>query len=108
MLKPRAALSRIGQGESSTSRLSYRCPFRGVGGSRRAMSSPSTAAAELFQKSDEIVGHASIADTPRQAPTFLRRPAARNLAPLLTLCSHVHMCHMTTADRRRQAPFGSS
>jgi len=36
------------------------------------MSSRSTAAAELFQKSDEIVGHASIADTPRQAPTFLR------------------------------------
>jgi hypothetical protein len=36
------------------------------------MSSSSTATAELFQKSDEIVGHASIADTPRQAPTFLR------------------------------------
>src|SRR5207247_11283954 len=51
------ALSRIGPGESSASRPSYWCQFRVVGGSRRPMSSSSTAAAELFQKSDEIVGH---------------------------------------------------
>jgi hypothetical protein len=46
----------------------------------------STAAAEPFQKSDEIVGHASIVDKERQPPTFLHSRVPQKSAPPLTLC----------------------
>jgi hypothetical protein len=46
----------------------------------------SRAAAEVFQKSDEIVGHASIVDKERQPPTVLHSRVPQKSAPPLTLC----------------------
>ena len=68
----------------------------------------STAAAELLQKSDEIVGDASIADKARQSPTLLRARASQKFASPLTLCSLVRICLATTYDRSRRATFGPS
>jgi hypothetical protein len=70
------------------------------------MSSSSTAAAELFQKSDEIVGHARVADMPRQSPTFLHLRPVQESASALTLSRLARICRWTLTDTRRLVVFG--
>src|SRR5215471_15847252 len=88
ILKPRDALSRIGQGESSTSRPVMPLPVSRRGRLAATDEFPSTAAAELFQKSDEIVGH--VIDV-RRVATFELPAFAKHLAGMFG--HHQHSGH---------------
>ena len=62
----------------------------------------STAGAELLQKSDEIVGDASIADKARQSPTLSRA----RIAKIRIAIDFVFACPHLSCDNVRQEQTG--